>query len=303
MAGEVNRLAEMEVFVKVVQSGGMTAAARARSMTPSAVSKLIARLEGRLNVRLINRSTRSFELTPEGRTFYDAAIDVLEGLATAERVAGNGSAPSGRIRVNTSSGFGFHVLAPILPEFLDQYPDIQVELAFTDATVDLLAERTDVAIRSGPLKSSTMVARKLGESRFVVVGSPGYIAKHGLPEVPTDLQSHRLLGLSYARSVDASPFDDVAATVPPLVNSVQSSEAAALLHLAVAGAGFAQLPHFAVRKDVAAGNLEIVLERFTRTARERFFAVYLGRGHMPTRTRVFLDFLVDRVDLDGSDVD
>lgn len=180
---EANRSGEMEVFVRVVEEGGFSAAARAARMTPSAVSKLVARLEGRLGARLVNRSTRALQLTPEGCAFYERATRILADIEDAERRAGAGEQPVGRIRLNTSASYATHVLAPVLPEFLERHPGVTLDLVQTDAVVDLLAERTDVAVRAGPLKSSRLVARKLGETGMVIVGAPAYLAQIGRAHV------------------------------------------------------------------------------------------------------------------------
>ncbi len=178
---DINRTNEMDVFVSVVEQGGFSAAARACRMTPSAVSKLVSRLEARLGARLVNRSTRAFQLTPEGSTFYERATRILADIMEAERSAGAGEQPVGRIRLNTSKSYATHVLAPILPDFLDRHPGVTLELVETDMVIDLLAERTDVAVRAGPLKSSSLVARKLGDTAMTIVAAPAYLSRFGEP--------------------------------------------------------------------------------------------------------------------------
>ena len=168
---DVNRSGEMEVFVRVVELGGFSPAARTFRMTPSAVSKLIARLEARLGARLVSRSTRKLQLTPEGCAFYERAARILADLDEAERRAGTGEQATGLIRVNTSASYATHVLVNILADFLALHPGITLDLVQTDLVVDLLAERTDVAVRAGPLKSSSLIARKLGETGMTIVAA------------------------------------------------------------------------------------------------------------------------------------
>ncbi|MCR3858512.1 LysR family transcriptional regulator, partial [Pseudomonas aeruginosa] len=156
---EVNRSGELEVFARVVESGGFSAAARRCGMTPSAVSKLITRLEQRLGTRLLNRSTRQLQLTPEGCTFYERGVRILADLEEAERCASENAAPRGRLRVNANVPFGHHFLLPLVPEFLAQHPEVTLDIVLTDEVVDILEQRTDVAVRAGPLKSSSLVAR------------------------------------------------------------------------------------------------------------------------------------------------
>jgi DNA-binding transcriptional LysR family regulator len=203
---EINRSGEMDVYVRVVEQGGFSAAARACGMTPSAVSKLVARMEARLGARLVNRSTRAFQLTPEGCAFYERATRILADIEDAERGAGDGEQPVGRIRLNTSASYAAHVLAPILPEFLDTYPRVTLDLVQTDMVVDLLAERMDVAVRAGPLKSSSLVARKLGDTAMVIVGAPSYLDRFGQPNTIEDLDRHNRLGFGYFRTVDGWPL-------------------------------------------------------------------------------------------------
>ncbi len=156
-------------------------------MTPSAVSKLITRLEQRLGTRLLNRSTRQLQLTPEGCAFYERGVRILADLEEAERCASENAAPRGRLRVNANVPFGHHFLLPLVPEFLAQHPEVTLDIVLTDEVVDILEQRTDVAVRAGPLKSSSLVARKLGSTRMLIVGAPAYLARHGMPATPQAL--------------------------------------------------------------------------------------------------------------------
>lgn len=167
---DVNRSGELEVFVRAVELGGFSAAARALGMTPSAVSKLVSRLEARLGARLVNRSTRNLQLTPEGCVFYERGVRVLAELDETERGAATGSTPRGRLRVHANVPLGRHYLLPLVPEFLAAHPDITLDIVLTDQVIDLLEQRTDVALRSGPLKDSQLVARRLGDAKMVIVG-------------------------------------------------------------------------------------------------------------------------------------
>ncbi|MFA5120495.1 LysR family transcriptional regulator [Zavarzinia sp.] len=293
---EINRSGEMDVFVRVVEQGGFSAAARVSHMTPSAVSKLVARLEARLGVRLVNRSTRAFRLTAEGSAFYERATRILADIEDAERSAGAGERPVGRIRLNTSASYVTHVLAPILPEFLVRHPGITIDLVQTDAVVDLLAERTDVAVRAGPLKSSSLIARKLGDAAMVIVAAPAYLARAGVPATAADLARHDCLGFGYVRSVEGWPLrqGDETTAVPP-AGRVQASDGEALRQLALGGSGLARLAVFTVRADIAAGRLVPVLEHLNPGDRETFHAIHIGQGGpLPSRVRALLDFLAER---------
>ncbi|KLK94269.1 LysR family transcriptional regulator [Microvirga vignae] len=295
---DINRFGEMDVFVRVVDLGGFSAAARALRMTPSAVSKLIARLEARLGARLINRSTRKLQLTPEGTAFYDRSLSILADLEEAERDAAAGAAPRGYLRVNTSVPFGMHYLIPLLPGFLARHPEVTVDVTLTDKVVDLLEDRADIAIRVGPLRSSQLVARKLRESRMVLVAAPSYLAKHGAPRHPDDLTRHNLLGFGFARQSNGWPFKDehgnVTAVVPTGNALVSDGESMRLLVLS--GLGISRLSMFHIGPDIEAGRLVPVLESHNPGDTESIHAVYVGGGHLPARVRAFLDYLVETVD-------
>lgn len=290
---EVNRSGEMDVFVRVVELGGFSPAARACRMTPSAVSKLIARLEARLGTRLFNRSTRALRLTPEGGAFFERVKTILADIEEAESAAATGERPVGRIRLNTSASYGTHVLAPLLPAFLELHPGITLDIVLTDAIVDLLADRTDVAVRAGPLKSSSLVARKLGDTGMTIVASPAYLKRFGTPKTPAELDRHNRLGFSYVRAVQGWPLKiGSEVSIVPAIGRVQASQGEGLRQLALAGVGLARMAAFTVADDVAAGRLVPVLEAHNPGDREAFHAIYVGRGGpLPARVRALLDFL------------
>ncbi|PPJ47123.1 LysR family transcriptional regulator [Rhizobium sp. KAs_5_22] len=290
---DINRSGEMEVFVQVVERGGFSAAARACRMTPSAVSKLVARLETRLGTRLVNRSTRKLLLTPEGQVFYERSMRILADIDEAEKSAASLDNPRGLIRINTSAAYGTHILAPVLSRFLEAHPGISVEIVQTDLVVDLLAERADIAIRAGPMASSSLVARKLGETALVIVASPDYLARHGEPRTAADMDRHCRLGFGYVRALSDWDVPEGDAIVPvPAVGRVSASDGEALRHLAIGGTGLARLAAFTVREDIAAGRLVQVLDDPRTRVSEAFHAVYVGQGgHLPARIRVMLDFL------------
>lgn len=292
---DVNRSGEMEVFVRVVERGGFSAAAREFRMTPSAVSKLVARLEARLGTRLVNRTTRKLQLTPEGNTFYDRATRILADIEEAERCASAAEQPVGRVRVNTSASYGTHVLAPIMAEFLWRHPAITVDVVQTDTVVDLLAEQADIAIRAGPLASSSLVARKLGETRLVIVASPAYLERFGRPDDVSGLEGLNRLGFGYVRAVEDWRFEhDGKVVAVPTASRLQASDGEALRQLAIHGAGMARLAEFTCRADIEAGRLVPVLPERAVTELEAFHAVYVGQGGLvPARVRALLDYLAE----------
>src|SRR5260221_11345012 len=209
----------MEVFARVFELGGFSAAARALRMTPSAISKLVGRLETRLGARLVNRSTRTLQFTPEGRLFYERSIRLLADMDEVERSVAEAEIPRGKIRVSANVPVGRQLLLPIVPAFLEAYPKLSLEISLTDQVIDLLEQRTDVALRSGPLKNSQLFARKLGAARMIIGGSPGYLARYGTPKTPVELAQLNRLGFNYARMAKYWPLIHYAerASDPPSV--------------------------------------------------------------------------------------
>lgn len=299
-AKDINRSGEMEVFAEVVACGTFSQAARRLDMTPSAVSKLIARLEQRLGARLLLRSTRRLELTAEGERFHVESLRILEQIDNAERDVANAACPSGIIHINSNLPFGLHCLAPLVPAFLEAYPQITLNIELTDTVVDLLERRADVAIRSGPLKASRLVQRHLGRSRLLTVAAPEYLARRGTPRTPQELLEHNRLGFGFHRHSQAWVYqgaDGQRVEVEPQGNLLlQDGES--MRQLTLGGAGIARLANFHVGADIAAGRLVPLLEDFDSGEQDILHAVFIGHGRqLPQRVRVFIDFLIERLDV------
>ena len=294
---DTNRSAEMEVFVRVVDLGGFTQAARKLRLTPSGVSKLISRLETRLGSRLINRTTRKLTLTEEGQAFYQRAVRILGEMEEAEREAASGAAPRGRLTVNCNIPFGMLHVLPLIPRFLERHPEITLDLVLTDTLIDLMQERADIAIRVGPLKASRLVARKLGTSRMVVVGTPNYLARFGTPKTPADLTEHRGIGWTFPRIRGGWPFrrgDRTEEAMPP--PAARASDGEIARRLTLGGVGLARLALFHIGPDIEAGRLVPVLQSYNPGDREDIHAVYVGHtAPLPARVRAFIDFLAEHV--------
>jgi DNA-binding transcriptional LysR family regulator len=287
----------MDVFARVVDLGGFTAAAKSLRQTPSGVSKLVSRLEARLGTRLVNRTTRKLQLTEEGQAFYRRAQRILADIEEAEREAGSSAAPRGHLTVNSNIPFGMLHVMPLLPRFLSEHPDITLDIILTDTLIDLMQERADVAIRVGPLGASRLIARKLGTSRMVVVAAPGYLARFGTPKTPADLASHRGIGWTFPRSIRGWPFrrtERIEEALPPPVARASNGEAAR--QLALGGIGLARLALFHIGPDIDAGRLVPVLQGLNPGDREDIHAVYVGHaGPLPARVRAFIDFLAKHI--------
>ncbi|MBD9613673.1 LysR family transcriptional regulator [Pseudomonas sp. PDM02] len=295
---DINRSGEMEVFTRVVNAGTFSEAARRLDMSPSAVSKLIARLEARLGARLLHRSTRRLELTAEGERFNNECLRILELIDSAERDIANVTRPSGLIQVNANLPFGLHCLLPLLPDFLAAYPDITLNVELTDTVVDLLERRADVAIRTGPMRESSLVQRRLGESRKITVASPGYLARWGQPKTLEELQRHNRLSFGFHRHSQAWVFrgaDGQRIEIEPKGN-VLLSDGESMRQSALAGLGIARLANFHISADIEAGRLIPLLEAFDSGETEAIHAVFIGPGQqLPHRVRVFIDFLLERI--------
>lgn len=188
----MNRYGEMEAFVQVVEAGGFTEAARKLRLTPSAVSKLISRLEDRLGARLLHRTTRRVSLTAEGRAYFDELRGILAEIDAVEASIGGAEAePRGLLRVNVAHGFGMSQIVPLVPDFVARYPQVQMQISFDDHIVDLVSAGEDVGIRLGLPGDDTLIARKLGDYRRMICGAVSYFERFGVPQTPVDLEHHR----------------------------------------------------------------------------------------------------------------
>ncbi len=298
-----NRTGEMDVFLRVAEHGSFAAAARRLRLTPSAVSRSIARLEARLGVRLLQRTTRSLQLTAEGEAYRLRAQALMQEFEALERsFASERAEPRGRLRVSVSVPFGLHCLLPVVPAFLERYPRISLDLSLSDTLVDLVHERTDVAIRHGPLRDSTLRARKLGSSRWLVVASPDYLRRHGRPQKPSDLDQHNGLNFNFRRSVEGWTFLlDGESKQRQISGNFYGNSGEALRLMAVGGAGIARLAWFLVSADVRAGRLVPLLDDCMPRASEDIHAIYTGQGQPSPRVRAFIDFMAAQIAIDGDD--
>ncbi|MBJ7500096.1 MAG: LysR family transcriptional regulator [Sphingopyxis sp.] len=292
-----NRAGEMQVFLRVVETGSFSEAARLLRMTPSTVSKLVARIEARLGVRLIERSTRRLSLTTEGRLYYERSQTLLHNLDEIERELSEGAATTGgTVRVNISVALGVLGLEPLLPEFWQVYPNIVVDLSLSDEIVDLYLDRTDVAFRVGPLPDSGMIARRLGTARRKIVAAPAYLKRRGTPRTVDDLAQHNCLGFNFRRSAPVWPIPESGRIVDRAVRgSLLANNGETVRHMTLAGVGLARMGDYHVRADLAAGRLVEVLADVVESDEEQIHAVFLGGGYMPQRVRAFLDFAAPRL--------
>lgn len=290
------RSGEMAVFAAVMEQGSLSAAARALGLTPSAVSRVIARIEARLGVRLLLRTTRALSPTVEGQAYLRAARRILADLAEVEDAIADQASPRGRVRVTASLAYGRLRVVPLLGDFAARYPGIVVDLTLSDRIVDVLGGQADVAIRFGQLADSPLTARRLGETGRVVVASPAYLARHGTPQEPEDLLAHNCLSFSFRRAEPGWPFRrDGIGFALDVTGSIEADDGESLAQLARAGVGVTRLGTFAVEDDLASGRLVPLLEAFNPDDREPLHILFAGGSTMPARVRVTVDFLVERL--------
>lgn len=292
----MDRAGEMTVFVRVAEEGSFSAAARILGQTPSAVSKLIGRLEDRLGVRLIHRTTRKLSLTEEGDAFFQRAVRILADIDEAElAVSSLHATPRGILRVNTGVAFGKHIIGPLIPEFLERYSDVNIEMSMTDSLIDLVEDGVDVAVRFGDLKDSSMVARFLAGSRRAVVASPAYLERYGVPTHPKDLVNHNLIGFSNQPNLNTWVFlvDGVEYPVP-VKGNFTANNGETIFEMATEGLGMARMAEFLVGPAAKEGKLVRVLTDFYRDITIPIHAIYPHRRHLSPKVRAFVDFLVEK---------
>lgn len=292
----VDNLADIAVFVRVVERGSFTLAADDLSVSRAVVSKYISRLEERLGARLLNRTTRRLALTEAGATLFEASRGALERIEEAESaVAQYQSAPKGRLRVSAPMSFGILHLGPALADFARQFPGVTLDIRLDDRFVNLLEENVDVAVRIGTLTDSSLVARKLAYTRAVACASPAYLAEHGEPATPEDLASHDCLIYSYLANANVWRFlARDGREIPVAVSgNMRINNGIVLAEAALAGRGVLVTPSFYVAPMLRDGRLKRLLADY-RLPELGIYAVYPQSSHVPPKVRAFIDYLAAR---------
>jgi len=292
----IDHASEMAAFVRVVESKGFSAAAPALGLTPSAVSKLVTRLETRLGVRLLQRTTRALHLTQEGEVFYAAAQRIVGEIETLEsQMTGHSGTPQGLLRVTTSLAFAAHQLAPVLPEFLTRHPLVQLDLLPTDRVLDMVEEGIDVALRIGRLADTSFMARKIGEDKRLICAAPAYLARHGTPRRPEELARHNCIVSGERASLNRWPFRiDGQVTEIDVNGRVAVSEGEMQMHLALTGIGIVRLTRLTVAQAVRDGALVPLLGDFSADEPVGIHAVYPHRRHLAPKVPAFVNFLIEK---------
>jgi DNA-binding transcriptional LysR family regulator len=287
----------MGVLTAIVDSGSFAAAGEALDMSQSGVSRSVARLEARLGIRLFDRTTRSVTLTDEGRRFYEQIVPLLGGLEEAAASAAQGAtAVRGRLRVTIDPFFSRLVLGPRLGAFVDKHPDLQLELVTRDTLGDMVADGFDLAVRFGEPRASTLIARKLLDTRILTVASPSYLKKHGHPVNPADLEDGRHVCIKFRDPETGYPFSwefhrgRKKIVIAP-IGRLTVNDVGTLHSVCIAGQGIAQI--LALGAEALLGNGRLV-ELFPDWGDELYplYALYPSRHHPPAKVRAFFDFIV-----------
>ena len=285
----------MAAFVRAVETGGFSAAARQLGLSPSALSKLVTRLEDRLGAQLMQRTTRRLQLTVEGEAFFGRARDILAAMDEAEaEVTEAVSSPRGLLRMHCGSTFAMHQLAPAIPRFQERHPSVALELAISDEQLPMMQEGVDLAIRIGALEESSLVARRICNLERVICAAPSYLARHGTPRTPDDLQQHNCLSITSLPQLKRWPFDtDDGIRVVNVSGNVAANHAETVMQLALAGVGITRLADIVVAAAIRAGTLVPILTDWHHVEPVPLYATYPSGRNLSPKVRAMVEFLVE----------
>ena len=282
------------VFVAVVECGGFSSAARLLGISKSAVSKRINVLEHTLGVKLLHRTTRKLSLTEFGEHYFEHAAKAYSSAQDAEdAVAQLQGEPQGRLRINVPMSFGRLHVAPMIPKFLHRHPKISIDMVMDDKVLDLVGDGFDLAIRSGNLPSSSLIARKLAPLNSALCASPSYLEKYGTPQTLSDLEQHNCLVFSHSQDIRAWTFTKGDAQQSVEVSgNYQVNNSEAIREALLNDVGIARLPTFVAGPDIKSGKLVRLFPQY-RMSHKTIYAVFLERQYMPAKVRAFLDFSIN----------
>lgn len=294
----MDKIKAMELFIYSSQAGSMSAAGRRFGLSPASVSRQITSLEDDLGVRLLNRTSRRLALTEAGQIYLNRAERVLQDLEEMRGEMRQLSArPYGTLRVQSRISLGTQYVAPLIPKFLERYPDLKVELKLVDSDLDLVEHTIDIAIRTGKQTDSSLIARRIGTNPRVVCASPTYLERHAAPRSPSDLHYHNCL--TYFSELFPSIWRFRRPTEPPIEirakGNFTTNNAESLRLATFGGLGLALLPKWSIKDELATGRLATVLDSYDATATDfdtGIYAVYHSKRHLSVKTRLFIDHLV-----------
>ncbi|MGF1736429.1 LysR family transcriptional regulator [Photobacterium satsumensis] len=292
----MDQLSAMRTFVRVIQTGSFSAAAREQSSSQATVSKKVAALETKLGVKLITRTSRDLSLTQAGAEYYEYCTVLLSEMDEVEaKVRSQVTSPKGILRVAAPAPLGRLLLAPLIVEFIREYPDIQIDMSLEERHVDLVSEGIDIAIRARKLEDSSLVARPLFENPQLLVASPEYITLYGKPKTPVELKQHHCIVYTLKRTLNNWHFshggDDVSI---PVSGPFRSNSGETNLEIALGGLGITQLPIWMVEEHLKEGRLVQVLNEY-QSDKIPINAIYPQNRYTPLKVRCFIDFIQERL--------
>lgn len=288
----MDQLGAMRAFVRVVETGSFSATGKEMNTTQTTISKKVAALEKKVGVKLLTRSSRDHSLTSAGAQYYETCVAILSELDEAEAKARlEVSSPQGVVSVAAPIAFGRLIIAPLITQFFDLYPNIKINLLLNDKHIDLISEGVDVAIRAKELEDSSLVARHLFNAPMLTLASSSYLAKHGEPMSPEDLKNHNCLVYSRLKSPNLWHFTSKEKAMSTSVSgNFQCDNGDALLEAALAGVGLVQQPLWMVNNELSSGQLKTVLDNYSSQSLP-FNAIYPRNRYTPLKVRCFVDFL------------
>lgn len=286
---------ELLAFMTIVDTGSFIAAAERLGQTASGLSRSLSRLESKLEVTLLERTTRKLKLTQEGQQFLNHARKILSDLNAAEEALQKSDQDtSGLIRIDSATPFILHVITPLVHKFRRCYPNIEIELNSNDLVIDLLEHKTDVAFRFGELHDSSLHAKLVCKSRIYIVASPDYLSRKGIPQKPKDLLEHDVVGFTRPAYINKWPLKiegEYFQTQP----KIKASSGETVRQLCLRGQGIARLSEFEIWKDLNEGHLVALFEDQIEHSYQRIHAVYYQQEHLPKRVRLFIEFLTEQL--------
>lgn len=294
----MNNISNIQLFVNVVEEGSFSAVARSMEVTPSAVSRQISQLEKELGARLFQRTTRKQSLTEAGDIYFQHAKRLVDDIEVAKlAVKKLVDKPSGRLRITAEADFALTFIEPILPEFLQLYPEIQISINMNSAQLDLIDENLDLALRIGHLDNSSLTARKLGDSQSVICASPNYLLKHGQPTHPHDLQTHNCLSFNTKISNNRWRFEMANHPIEvPIKGSLSVNSLSFLRKAALKDVGIIMIPKWMVHDELLQESLTPILEAFSiMQPSTPINAIFTNKRQLAPKTRAFIDFLTQRL--------
>ncbi len=294
----MDTLIAMRSFARVVETGSFSAVAKEEDTTQATISKRVAALESELGARLLVRGSRVHQLTETGQSYYERVVNILGEIEEAESEARSlTTTPRGKLRVTVPTMFGSLYVAPVISEFLATYPEIQLDLKFSEKMLDLVEEGIDVAIRLGELKDSSMIARRLGYDDLILVASPAYLKKHSVPQQPADLQRHNCLVYTLSERGTVWSFSNQPAdTAVHVVGNFQCDTGFGLMEMLLANAGIAFMPTWSAAPYIESGQLVHVMKDYYR--RYPISAVYPQNRYIPLKTKCFMDYMEKTIKTD-----